>query len=208
VNINILTFLLLVGSSLGARGEGYFVTGDLGLNVFPNWVNAANSAVYRAGYTYSSTSQSKTSFGLGVNVGQWMNQGFGWEIGYADFGSVTGYSTFGGNFGNSFGTSYKFALTASHAEILMGSSSGLFGKVGFYDASTQLTSPGQSISPHRNSGVLLGIGGRYISDYSDHLAHRFGIDLYRRVKFTDLSDYSKVTSGTITKIYLGEEYTF
>ena len=204
----LLTFLLLVGLFPGARAEGYFVSGDFGLNIFPNWGDSVNSAVYGAGFTYSSTSQSITSFGLGINVGQWVNQRFGWEIGYDDFGSVTGHSTYGYNFGNSFGTSYKFSLTASHAEVLVGSSSGLFGKAGFYNASTQLTSPGQTISPHGNSGMLFGIGGRYFSESSNHLAYRFGIDLYPKVKFTDLSDYSKTTNKNVTKIYLGEEYTF
>ena len=207
-NIRILAFALLAGLSLGVRAEGYFVSGDFGLNVFPNWEDAANNAVYRAGYAYSSTSQTKTSFGLGINVGHWINPILGWQFGYDDFGSVTGYMSYGNYFGNSFGTSYKFALTALHAEVLVKSSSGLFGKIGFYNASTQLTSPGQTISRHSSSGMLLGLGGRQSLDNSDHLSYRFGVDFYPRVGFTDPFDFSKTTSGTITKIYLGQDYTF
>lgn len=208
MKINILTFVLLLGLSPSARAEGFFINGDFGLNVFPNRADAANAIVYQAGAAYSSSSQSTTSFGYGVDVGQWLNRRFGWEIGYADFGNVTGYSSFGNNFGNAFGISYKYASTAAHAEILAGSSSGLFAKVGFYNASTKLSIPGQTISPHSNTGMIFGIGGRYPSDHLDRWAYRFGIDVYPRIKFTDLSDSSKATSGTITKIYLGEDYTF
>ena len=208
MKIRILTFALLAGLSLGARAEGFFINGDFGLNVFPNRADSANNLVYQAGAAYSSSSQSTTSFGFGVDVGQWLNQRFGWEIGYADFGNVTGYSSFGNSFGNSFGVSYKYASTTSHVEVLAGSSSGLFGKMGFYNASTQLSIPGQTISPHSSSGMLFGIGGRFPSDHLDHWAYRFGIDVYPRIKFTDLSDSTKATSGTITKVYLGEDYTF
>ena len=208
MKIKNLAFALLLGLSQGARADGFFINGDFGLNVFPNRADTANALVYQAGAAYSSSSQSTTSFGYGVNAGQWMSRRFGWEIGYADFGNVTGYSSFGNNFGNSFGVSYKYASTASHAAVLAGSSSGLFGKIGFYKASTQLSIPGQTISPHSSSGIFLGIGGRYPSDSSDRWAYRFGIDVYPGMKFTDLSDSSTATSGTITKIYLGEDYTF
>lgn len=208
MNIRILTFTLLVGLSLGARAEGYFIGGDFGLNVFPNWADRGDSAAYNAGLAFSSTSQSTVSYGLGINAGQWMSQYFGWEIGYNNLGSVTGYTTAGDSYGNVYGNSYKYASTASHAEALVGSSSGLFGKVGLYSASTQLTIPNLTISPTSSSGMYFGIGGRFYSDDSDHFAFKFGIDIYPKVKFSDLSDFTKTTNETITKIYLGEDYIF
>ena len=204
----VVALALLLGLSTGARAEGCFINGDFGLNAFPNRADSANAVVYQAGAAYSSSSQTTTSFGFGVDVGQWVSQRFGWEIGYADFGNVTGYSSFGNSFGSAFGISYKYASTATHVELLAGSNSGLFGKVGFYNASTQLSIQGQTISPKGSSGMFFGIGGRYPSDRLDHWAYRFGIDVYPRIKFTDLADSSKATSGIITKIYLGEDYTF
>lgn len=204
----VVALALLLGLSAGAHAEGFFINGDFGLNVLPNRSDAANALVYQAGAAYSSSSQSTTSFGYGVDVGQWVSQRFGWEIGYANFGNVTGYSSFGNNFGSSFGVSYKYAATASHAEVLVASNSGLFGKVGLYNASTQLSIPGQTISPQHCSGMFFGIGGRFPSGHLDHWAYRFGIDVYPGIKFTDLADSSKGSSATITKIYLGEDYTF
>jgi hypothetical protein len=109
---------------------------------------------------------------------------------------------------NAIGNTYNYATTVSHAEALVGSSNGLFGKIGVYDASTQLAIPTLTVPPNRSSGAYFGIGGRYFSDDSDHFAFKFGFDIYPRVKFTDLSNFSKSSNETITKIYLGEDYIF
>ena len=209
ITIRTLIYTVLVGFSLGVQAEGYFVSGDFDVNKFPNWSDVADNADYGQGAASSSTSQSTVSFGLGINVGQWVNQIFGWEIGYNDFGSVTGYTTACCNsYGSVVGNSYKYTATASHAEVLVGSSSGLFGKVGLYSASTQLTIPTLTIFQLRNSGIYFGIGGRYFSDDSEHFAFRLGIDVYPKVKFTDISDFTRTTSETITQIYFGEDYIF
>jgi hypothetical protein len=208
MKIRILKLILFFMLSIDARAEGYFVSGDLDLNIFPSWADRADNAAFQAGLAFSSTSQSVVSFGPGLNAGQWVNQLWGWEIGYSNFGNVTGYTTAGNSYGNVIGNSYQYATTASHAEALVGSSSGFFGKVGVYNASTHLAITNLTIPPQSNSGFYFGIGARYLSNDSDHFAFRFGIDIYPKVKFTDLSDFSKNTSETITKIYLGEDYIF
>ena len=208
MKLRILIFTLFSGLSLGTSAEGYFVGGDIGLNIFPSWVDRADTAEYGAGAAYSITSQPALSFGLGINAGQWINHVLGWEVGYDNFGSVTGYTTTGGNYAYAIGNSYQFASAAYHAEALLGSNSGLFAKVGLYNATTQLAISHLSISPDKSSGIFFGMGGRYYSDDSEHFAFRIGVDIYPKVKFSDLSDFTKTTSETITKIYLGEEYIF
>jgi hypothetical protein len=202
------TIALLFGLSLGASAQEYFIGGDIGLNKFPNWADQADSAEYRAGAAYSSTSQSIFSVGLGIIAGQWVNQVYGWEVGYDNFGSVTGYTTAGSNYAYAIGNSYQFASTAYHAAVIFGSSRSLFGKVGIYDATTQLTIQSMTISPDKSSGIYFGIGGRYYSNDSEQFSFRIGLDIYPKVQFSELSDFTKSTSETITKLYLGEDYNF
>ncbi len=208
MKIRSLTFTVLFGLSLCANAEGFFVAGDFGLNLFPNWTDRADGAAYAAGLAYSSTSQPTVSLGLSVNAGQWINGVLGWEIGYDNLGNVTGYTTAGSNYTYAIGNSYQFGATAYHADALIGLGSGLFGKVGMYNATTQLSIPGLTISPDKSSGIYYGIGVRYFSDDTEHFAFRIGVDVYPKVKFNELSDFTQSSSETITKIYLGEDYTF
>lgn len=212
----IVAAILLGCFALSAQAEGGYVGVGIGSVVYPNWVDVANSTAISAGFSSARTEQNAGSLGFEIYSGQWFSDNIGYEIGYADLGSITGNQTLSGP---SATYTYKYSATALHVSVLGGVTVGkhkLFGKVGIFNASTKLQENAAIPSLSRtysasfsdsSSGLVVGAG--YTSSITDKLISKLEFDVYNGVKFAnDFTPTKTVDSKNLMKLFFGLGYEF
>ncbi len=196
----------LLGASVASHAEGFYAGGSIGWTTYPNYTqDLVNS------FAFSATQTLVSPYTVGVQAGQWVNDYFGWEIGYTDLGSVNGSYTWVGGSGN-----YTYSASAAHGAIQGGIPMGrgkLFGKLGVFSATTTLNdtftggSATQSVS---SSGLLFGIG--FALSFSHHLSGNIGVTALNGVKFADVSTFGappySVGTKNMVRTAIGVNYMF
>lgn len=210
----VISALLLAFMGAEANAES-FVGGAVGVASYPDFVASDTTAVANLvaaanpGTPIVATGvQDKTGTGLKLFGGTWINNNFGAEVGYVDFGkpsetiATTGVATT---------WTAKVTASAFYGAILGGvkvnDKTRIFGKLGVYSSSATTTysviGPGgtaglsQSAS---NTGAMFGIGSSY--QFSQTIGMRLEFEHYGQIK---INDYSK---ADINLLSLGLAYTF
>ncbi len=200
--------LVSVAVPSSAMAEGFFIGADAGTVTYPDYTNEITSGLMANGALFASSTQNAGSFTFGVHGGQWVNQNFGWEAGYTDFGSVTG--TFNSNI---LSGTYKYSASALYASALGGIPLGrgkLFGKAGLFSATTKLSGNvfGAGIlAPADQSSTGLLLGGGYELAFTNQISGRAGVNLYNGVKFSNVWS-GVVESKTLVQVGVGVNFTF
>jgi len=202
-----------------AVAEGFFIGAEGSLVVYPNWAKEIKDTIVSWGYTSYTSTQLAAGIGAGIHGGQWVNDNFGWEVGYSDLGETTGdFSAYDFAMGN-FSYDWNASASALHALVLGGIKFGrnkVFGKIGLYQASTKVelvdTTPGAPgstrVYSNKNSGLQ--IGGGYVFSFTSHLSGSVGLSILSGVKFADLptANMNKARSENLTKLAVGLDYMF
>ncbi len=201
--------LVCAAASSSAMAEGFFIGADVGQMRYPDYTNEVVNGLMASGAGFASATQDAASFSFGIHGGQWVNQNFGWEAGYADFGSVSG--TFNSNLINGSGT-YKYSASALYASALGGIPLGhgkLYGKAGLFSATTKLSGTVGAflLAAQDQSSTGLLLGGGYELAFNNHISGRAGLDLYNGVKFSNVWS-GVVESKTLVQVGVGVNFTF
>lgn len=210
----VIPALLLTLMGVNANAES-FVGGSLGVASYPDFVTSDTTAVVNAVAAanpgtriYGVGTQDKSGTGLKLFGGSWINDNFGFEVGYVDFGKPSETITTTGVV-----TSWSAKVTGSafYGAALGGfklnEKTRLFGKLGIYQASASttysVTGPGGSAGLNQsvsNSGVALGIGYSY--QIAQAIGMRIEFERYGQVKINNYSN------ADINLLSVGLAYTF
>jgi hypothetical protein len=198
--------IVLLSAAFGAHAEGFYIGGDLGTVSYPDYTTDTANWLIGNGATYASVTQKVVSSTVDIHIGQWVTEGFGWEAGYADLGSVDG--SYASNSGVLFpnGT-YTYSAAAAHVAVLGGIPLGrgkLFGKFGLFSASTTLDDPYFSQTVY-STGLLL--GGGYEFWFNPAFSLRAGLNLYSGVNFVNEGTYA-IESRGMAQVAVGANFTF
>jgi OmpA-like transmembrane domain len=198
--------IALFSTTITAHAEGVFIGGDLGLVSYPDYTTDTTNWLINNGASYVATTQKVVSGSLEIHGGQWITDSLGWEIGYANLGSVTGSYT-----SNAFVTypsgAYKYSASAVHVALLGGIPMGrgkLFGKFGVASASTTLDDPYFSQTVYSTALLL---GGGYEFWVNPNVSLRAGLDLYSGVDFVNEGSYA-IESRGMARVAVGANVTF
>jgi hypothetical protein len=216
----------------------YFAGISLGRSQFPNQAQSVandvvaglNDAIINAGADESTTTatvtQKRNDTGYKIFGGAWLNDNYGYEIGYVDLGktkfTVDTDTAFDVNSNGPFDTNTRTTADVSskafYAAFLAGqkfsNKSRLYAKVGLYRASTKLKGSGVATSDdlpdtsapfnfsykQNNTNVLLGVG--YLYPITDKIDIKAEAEQFRKVGGDD------VGKGNINLISLGLSYKF
>lgn len=208
--------ILLGCFALSAQAEGSYIGVGVGSVIYPNWVDAANTYAISSGFASAKTEQNAGSIGFEIYSGGWFSDNVGYEIGYADLGSITGNQILTGP---SATYTYKYSATALHVSALGGVIIGkhkIFGKVGIFNASTKLQEnaaiPSLSYTYNAafsdsSSGLVVGAG--YTFPISEKLISKLEFDIYNGVSFANnLTPTKTVDSKNLMKLTFGLGYQF
>jgi hypothetical protein len=205
--------LMLTAISMNVQAADFYAGVDVAPVVYwqehpPNYYSCCSS--------YSSE-QDSTSLGFGAHAGQWVwedpNGKVGWEIGYANLGSINGSTTYTGSIPATTGQ-WKYSATAVYAAI---SAEGilkenrLLSRIGIYKSTAQgdgsyVTSPGTYSVETSGAGFILGVG--YGRQLTKQVAWLVNADGYIDVKLVDPASPTDTISQSILKVSLGLEYSF
>jgi len=195
--------IVLLSATFTAHAEGFSIGGDIGMVTYPDYTSDIQTLWLGPN---SSVSQNLVSATLDIHGGQWINDYFGWEVGFADLGSVSG--SYNSAIVNG---SYKYSAAALHVAALGGIPLGkgkLFGKAGLFSATTKLEDncfvciPSQTLS---STGLM--IGGGYELWFTPHISGRVGLNLYNGVKFINEATYA-AESKSMLQAAVGANFTF
>jgi opacity protein-like surface antigen len=210
----IFAALLLGCCAMSAHAKGNYIGVGVSSIRYPNWVDEANTSALSAGFSSANTQQNAGSFGFEIYSGQWFSDNIGYEIGYANLGSITGNSTLTGP---SATYNYKYSASAFHVSALGGVLVGkhrIFGKVGIFNASTKLAENGAisgstiSASFSESSGGLV-VGAGFADAITENLFTKLEFDVYNGVKFAnDFTPTKTVDSKNLMKLTFGLGYQF
>ena len=214
----LLAILLVLLAATPAKAQGFFIGGEASLIAYPLWDTEIHDTIVNNGSHPNTSTEVSGDLGAGIHAGQWINDNFGWEVGYDHMGNASGdFSFWDAAFTNYYDYSWKAYAKASHAAFLGSINFGrskLRLKGGLYHASTtvDLTSTSPSITSrswsNSNTGVLLGAG--YSFAFTDHLVGNAGINLFNGVEFADLpsANMNNTRSENLHKIFVGVDYIF
>ena len=233
----ISTICILAMPVLAQAQSEYFAGISLGQSKYPSQAQAVandvatgiNQAIIGAGADASTTTatvvQDKTDTAYKIFGGAWLNDNFGYEVGYVDLGkskfSVNSATTFevnNNNFNANTGTSANVSSKAFYAALLAGqkfsNKSRAYAKLGLYRATTKLSGSGVVTSndlpgvsepysfseKENNTNVLIGFG--YTYPITQKIDIRGEAEQFRKV------GGSEVGKGNITLISIGMSYKF
>lgn len=215
-----LILAALLGCSAASAQADNFVGATLGSASYPDFT--ATEAAYLIGpttiWTSASVSQNKSGSDYGIYGGQWLNDTWGWEAGYKNFGSVSGSAN--GSAGATAYTgigSYDYSTTALYGAGLgrmkLGSGN-LYGKAGLYNASvsfsgrTYLTTTTLRTTSASSSNMGLLIGGGYSMPFLEKYNGRVEYVIYNGVASYQIGTTSSTQTDNISEISVGVDYTF
>jgi OOP family OmpA-OmpF porin len=232
----ISTICILAMPVLAQAQSEYFAGISLGQSKFPNQAQqvandvstSINQAAINAGADASTTTatvvQDNKDTAYKIFGGAWLNDNFGYEIGYVDLGkskfNVNSDTTIevGVNEGNiNTATTANVSSKAFYAALLAGqkfsNKSRVYAKVGLYRASTKLSGSGvassedlDSSAPYsfsekaNNTNVLIGLG--YTYPITQKIDIRGEAEQFRKV------GNDEVGKGNVTLISIGMSYKF
>jgi hypothetical protein len=192
-----------------AFAEGFFIGGDVGIALgYPDRTSDVGNGLMGAGATSAHVTQKVASTTLALHGGQWINEQFGWEVGYDGLGSVDGtWSSTGSTTG-----SYKYSASAFHLAALGGIPVGrgkIYGKAGAFSASTTEDASNtvgfHSSTTTSSSGLLIGAG--YSFAFTEKLAGHVGANLFNGVKFHNFATNTS-DSKTLFNVAFGVDFKF
>lgn len=204
--VSVLLVALLGSVALNSHAAGFFVGGEAGVAVYPDFTSSVAQSMVKAGFASASVKQDRGSTAFGIYGGQWVTDNFGWEAAYTDLGSIDGKVTTV----PASNTTYRYAAGALSATALGGiklhARGTLYGKAGLYRASVKFDSVTRSVT---TSSTGLVLGGGYSMSFTNHLIGKAELAIYNGVKFQTFNASNGTnTSDNITKVSVGVAYAF
>ena len=190
---------------LNSYAQTFFVGGELGAAVWPDFTDAVAQSVISAGFSSVDVKQDRSSAVLGIYGGAWITENFGVEAAYTDLGEVKATITTVPASNQSLKYSANAWSVAGLGGVVLGKGT-LYGKLGAYGADVKFDSAVRSVST-TSTGLLY--GGGYSLPFGKHVIGKAELAVYNGVKFqTYNAPQGTNTTDNIVKVSVGVAYAF